>query len=79
VRDLVDAARFAARVDPPALRAVSKGLTQVAHALEHLPFMKSGEDESTRVEARSVGSRTALVAAVGAAMLLLVLAARRRG
>ncbi|WP_207456584.1 hemerythrin domain-containing protein [Desertivibrio insolitus] len=77
-RDLVDAARYAARVDPPALRAVSKGLTGAGHALEHLPFMKSGEDESTRVESGSVGSRTALVAAVAGAGLLLVLFSRRR-
>ncbi len=77
LRDLVDGARYAARIDPPALRAVSRSLTSVAHALEHLPFMKSGEDSSTRV-ASGPGRTTAVVALVAALAVGVFFVARAR-
>jgi hypothetical protein len=49
LRDVVD---VAARRGPgrarPALRAASHGLTSAAHRIERLPFLRIGEDPSTR-------------------------------
>ncbi|GAA2724208.1 hypothetical protein CAE01nite_09670 [Cellulomonas aerilata] len=51
LRDVVD---LAGRRGPvrakPALRAASHGLTTVAHRIERLPFLRVGEDPSTRSE-----------------------------
>jgi hemerythrin superfamily protein len=43
--------RGAGRLNAP-LRSLSETLTQAAHAVEHLPIMRRGEDSSTRVERR---------------------------
>lgn len=49
LRDLLDAgARRGPERVSPALRTVSRGLTRAAHAVEHLPVMRRGEDRSTR-------------------------------
>jgi hemerythrin superfamily protein len=78
LRDVVDAARYEAGGDPTALHALSRGLTAVGHALEHLPFMRSGEDRSTRVEAARRPHPALVVGAVVASALVVVAVRHRR-
>jgi hemerythrin superfamily protein len=75
-RDRLDALRLrgAGRVDKP-LQAVTGALTRAARAVEHLPAMRAGEDDSTRVESRP-GVPWGVIGAI--LLVLLPLAWRRR-
>ncbi len=62
-----------------ALHAASSALTRVAHAVEHHPLMRGGEDPSTRVDPKPGVPRGLLVAgALVAVAVPIALAARRR-
>ncbi len=75
-RDRLDALRLrcAGRAEKP-LRAVTGALTRAAHAIEHLPAMRAGEDDSTRVDRRP-GVPWGMI--VPTLLVLLPLAWRRR-
>lgn len=75
LRDRLDAIRYrgAGRADD-ALRMASTGLTRAAHAIEHLPAMRRGEDPSTRL-----GRRPARPWGwIAAALVVISIALRRR-
>jgi hypothetical protein len=57
-RDRLDALRLrgAGRAEAP-LHATTEALTRAAHAVEHLPILRRGEDPSTRVGSRSGAPR----------------------
>jgi hemerythrin superfamily protein len=80
LRDRVEIAALgsAAAVERP-LAALGTGLTRLAHAVEHLPLMRAGEDPSTRVP-RTAPARwpaPALTAVAGVAAVLAVAGALR--
>jgi len=81
-RDRVDALRHrrSAQARSP-LAAASAGLSNLAHGVEHLPGMRSGEDPSTRIPRKSrIGWRTAAFALATVASLAAAgsFAGRRR-
>ena len=80
LRDAVDARRYGAAgprrwvLDP-----VSAVLTQAAHAVEHLPILRRGEDASTRYDGARPGSPWgAALGAAGVAVAVVVWRRRRR-
>ena len=78
LRDAVDALRYTGgRSDGRLLGAVSGSLTRAAHAVEHLPLMRRGEDPSTRVADPSPRVPWGLV--TGAVIAGSVLMLRRGG
>jgi hemerythrin superfamily protein len=60
------------------LRPVGAGLTVAAHAVERLPWMRSGEDPSTRVPRTRGGRSSAVALAVGLLAFGAAAAALRR-
>lgn len=76
-RDRMDRRRLrgAGRLDGP-LRSATAALTRAAHAIEHSPAMRRGEDPSTRVDPKP-GLPWVLIA-VGVAVVAVAFASRRR-
>jgi hemerythrin superfamily protein len=77
LRDAVDA-RLQHGGRSRLLRMAGVGLREVAHAVEHLPGMRRGEDPSTRVGGRQPGFPRGAVAVSAALLVLAALAGRRR-
>ena len=78
LRDLVDA-RVQEDRGGVLLQAAGVGLRELAHAVEHLPGMRRGEDRATRSDRRLLGSRwTAPALAAAAAVVVAALRRRRR-
>ncbi len=78
-RDRLDAIRLrGAGPAGGALHAVSAGLTRAAHAVEHLPAMRRGEDPSTRVDPKPGTPWGLLAAGALVAVAAPVVLARRR-
>jgi hypothetical protein len=75
VRDRVDSSRYRRR-SAPFQDWLSAGLTSAAHAVEHLPGMKSGEEPATHI--RSTSHPFWRPAAIGGVLLVGTILMRRR-
>ncbi|HEY8588029.1 MAG TPA: hemerythrin domain-containing protein [Naasia sp.] len=79
-RDRLDGIRLrGAGTAGPALLATTSALTRVAHAVEHLPALRRGEDPSTRVDSKPGPPWGLLGAAALLAVAVPIAVARRRG